>query len=632
MTQHGPIERLRASTERLSAFPALYDALETGVKASKPFVVGRHKLTYGELFDRVARLTAFFAEIGLKRDTRAIIATDDDLAVIVLFMALVRNGITAVILNPEATGAELSMLVPAADAQALFVDPAIAERVDLTAAARADARVVEIGREGALPAKSLFGRRRKGASGSDATRYPGLLDRFEPAAVLPADIAESTVAYILFTSGTTSRPKGVEITHRNLFAQMATFVRQYGYDAETRLLNLLPLHHTDGLTQGPVVAFTVGATVHRPMRFRLDILPELLDSIYTARISHFITVPSVLTLIVSLGADYRDSFETPDFRFVISTAAYLDPNLWTDFEAKFATRVVNVYGLTETVCEALYCGPDEATRKIGTVGKPVDCEARIVDEDGEDVAPGAIGELVLCGDNVMKGYFRMPGETAEVLKDGWFHTGDLARRDDDGFFTIVGRKKNVIVTAGMNVYPEDVTSVLRSAPGVLDAVTLGIEDDTWGERVVSCVVPTPGETITVEGVARHFLERASREKLPKEIHIVDDLPRGPAGKVILGAVKEMVLAKSALPGENDAGEGDLESRLFRTAAAIFKAPVAELSLDSNADNTKGWNSLAHVEFLLTLEKEFGFRMTPQAIMTIQSLKDAIDVVRRDAGA
>ena len=453
----------------------------------------------------------------------------------------------------------------------------------------------------------------------------------EPADDLPDSLPDSTVAYILFTSGTTSRPKGVEITHRNLFAQMATFVRQYGYDPDCRLLNVLPLHHTDGLTQGPVVVFTTAATVLRPLRFRVDALSEFLDLIYAERVTHLITVPSVLALILNVAEETGDCFDGEDFRFVISTAAFLDENLWRDFEARFLTQVVNVYGLTETVCEAFYCGPDEKTRRLGTIGKPVDCDARIVDDNGQEVPRGEIGELALKGDNVMKGYFQMPEETAAVLKDGWFLTGDLARLDADGFCTIVGRKKNVIITGGINVYPEDVTSVLRSLPKVLDAVTLGMEDPIWGERVVSCVVPKPGEMLEVQEIAGHFLEQASREKLPAEIHLFDDLPRGPAGKVLLEEVKSRILAQR----QGSSGQGparDLQERLLKTAAEVFKVPAEELSLTSNPENTKGWSSLAHVELLLTLEKEFGFRMSPQAIMTVKSLSDALSVVEKELAA
>ncbi len=622
---------MTAESNGLSVFPEIYDRIRATVKASKPFVAGPRILTYGEVFDRVDRLTTVFRGQGLARDDRAVIVSSDDLAVITLFMALIRNGITAVILNPDGTRDELQALTKAADVKAVFADTEIIERAALDLVVDEEAALLEIRKEADKPKKGLLGRLSGGRVDTTADSYPGILESVTPAKDLPKDLPEATVAYILFTSGTTSRPKGVEITHLNLFAQMATFVRQYGYDPECRLLNVLPLHHTDGLTQGPVVLFTIGASVHRPMRFRVDALPELLDSIYAQRITHLITVPSVLALILNLAEGKEDWFDGEDLRFVISTAAFLDETLWRDFEARFETLVVNVYGLTETVCEALYCGPDEATRRTGTVGKPIDCEARVLDENGQGVASGEVGELVLKGNNVMKGYFRMPEETAAVLKDGWFFTGDLARFDEDGFCTIVGRKKNVIITGGINIYPEDVTSVLRSLPKVLDAVTLGMEDPIWGERVVSCVVPKPGETVKVQEIAREFLDQASREKLPAEIHLFDELPRGPAGKVILEDVRNQVLERRQVsPGQGPAR--DLQERLLKTAAEVFKVSAEELSLASNPENTKGWSSLAHVELLLTLEKEFGFRMSPQAIMTIKSLSDALAVVEKELAA
>lgn len=324
--------------------------------------------------------------------------------------------------------------------------------------------------------------------------------------------------------------------------------------------------------------------------------------------------------------DYFDSFTTPDFKFLISTAAYLDENLWRSFEQRYRVRVVNVYGLTETVCESLYCGPDDATRKLGTIGKPIDAEARVVDETGAALPDGKTGELCLRGDHVMKGYFRMPDEAAKVLKDGWFHTGDLGWRDADGFFHIVGRTKDVIITGGVNVYPEDVTGVMRGIPGVLDAVTFGMPDETWGERVVSCVLPAPDAQLTVEALAAAFLERASRQKLPKEIHILDEFPRGPAGKVVTALVKKKVGELNAKPAMPANAGGSAEDRIIRIAARTFKTTAESLTMRSDAENTKGWNSLAHVEFLLGLEQEFCLRMTPQDIMNIKSLGDALHIV------
>ncbi len=613
----------------LSPILAALDRIEQSIKASKIYVVGHRDLSYGALFDDVRRLTALFGRIGLARDDRAIISSKDDIALITLFVALVRNGITAVVLDPDAPGVELRKLVGAADAKALFLDEERVKRGDLRDSFRSDAVVIGIASDDA-GRKPLFGGFGRKVGGSTSTTYPALLAALPPAAP-PADgIPSSTTAYILFTSGTTSAPKGVEITHDNLYAQMQTFVHQYGLGEQSRLMNLLPLHHTDGLTHGAFVSLLAGMTLYRPWRFSVDVLPTVLDGIYKHRVTHVITVPSVLSLITKLGDDYLDSFTTPGLEFVISTAAYLDENLWRGFEERYGVRLVNVYGLTETVCESLYCGPDEATRKVGTIGKPVDSEARVVDDAGAELPNGKTGELCLRGRHVMKGYFRMPDETAKVLRDGWFHTGDLCWRDGDGFFHIVGRKKDVIITGGVNVYPEDVTGVFREVPGVLDAVTFGLPDETWGEKVVSCVLPVEGATLTVEALAKEFLERASRQKLPREIHILDEFPRGPAGKVVTALVKKRVEELKARPKSASRPSGSVEDRIIRIAARTFKTTAETLSLRSDAENTKGWNSLAHVEFLLGLEQEFGVRMSPQDIMKICSLGDAATVVGRQA--
>lgn len=614
----------------ISPILAALDQVEATVKGSKTFIVGSRDLTYSTLFDRIGRLTSLFRNIGLGLGDRVVISSKDDLSLVTLFVALLRNGITAVVLDPDAPIVELRKLIEAADAKALFLDADRMGAGGLEGASRPDAVLTLIGADEA-PKKSLFGGFGKKGADAPTSTFPGLLADLGPSTAKADGIDESTTAYILFTSGTTSRPKGVEISHRNLFAQMQTFIRHYGLTDQSRLMNLLPLHHTDGLTHGAFVSLLAGMTLYRPWRFSVDVLPKVTDGIYKHRITHFITVPSVLSLIASLGDDYLDAFTTPDLKFVISTAAYLDEGLWRRFEERYRVRIVNVYGLTESVCESLYCGPDDATRRLGTIGKPIDSEARIVDDQGAELPRGKTGELCLRGDHIMKGYFRMPEETAKVLKDGWFHTGDLGWQDGDGFFYIVGRKKDVIITGGVNVYPEDVTGVLRGLPGVMDAVTFGLPDETWGEKVVCCVLPAAGATLSVEGLATAFLERASRQKLPKEIHILDEFPRGPAGKVVTALVKKKVEELKAKPAAVDKPSGNAEQRIIRVAARTFKTAADSLTMRSDAENTKGWNSLAHVEFLLGLEQEFGLRMSPQDIMTIRSLGDALSIVAARAG-
>jgi len=616
---------------QVSPFLSLIDERSNTAKASKPLVLGPQKLGYGDLAKRIGKLTGLFRRFGLATGDRVLLASQDDLAVVSFFFAMLRNGITSVVVDPGSTEKELETMIEAADVAAVVADDEVLDRIKDRPVMQ-QLNSIEIGGTKKGKAASLLGRFSRRASESDETldSFPSLLDSVEEVSDLPDVIPETTTAYILFTSGTTSQPKGVEISHRALYAQMQTFVRQYGYNADSRLSNILPLHHTDGLTQGPVVAYVAEATVCRPLRFRVDRLEELLETIYADRVTHLITVPSVLALILNLS-DECDWFDTSDFAFVISTAAFLDEKLWRDFEEKFDARVVNVYGLTETVCESFYCGPDETTRRIGTIGKPVDCAARIVDDTGKDLPPGEMGELILSGDHIMTGYFRMPQETSEVLKDGWFYTGDLASVDEDGFYWILGRKKNVIICGGINVYPEEVTQILRSLPGVLDAVTLGLEDDLWGERVVSCVIPVQGEDLSQQKLTEAFLELASQEKLPAEIILMEEFPRGPAGKVVLQDLKNQILARGK---QSDLSQTklDLETKVRETAARIFKVPFEEISLGSDPENTRGWSSLAHVEFLLQLEKEFEIRMSPQSIMNIKSVEDALHAVEREVAS
>lgn len=609
----------------ISPIEQIYELRKSESPGSKIFLESDQPLTYRQLFDRIERLAAVFDQLKVSRGDRVLIASENDSAVSTIVLALLRCGITAVPVNPHSSTSEFEKLIAKAEIKGAFLDQEICRRLESSG---------HIGGFPVVPVtedvkSSLFDRFKKNRdNANEPLAYPALCKAVPPAKSLPSGIPASSVAYILFTSGTTSEPKGVEITHANLFANFATLEQQYGYSAETRLLNILPLHHADGLVQGPMLMFAIGASCYRPMNFQLEKLGTLMDSIYRLRITHWLTVPTILALATEFGADYADAFRTPDFQFVISTAGFLDANIWQRFEEQFQTRIINVYGLTETVCEALYCGPSEETRRIGTIGKPVDVETRIIDDRGRDVPTGEIGELILKGDNIMRGYFNMPEATAEVIRDGWLYSGDLASCDEDGFYKIVGRKKNVIISGGLNVYPEDVASVLRNIPGVIDAVVFGIEDDRWGERVAACVEIDPARKLTTETIRSSFLEQASVDLVPHEIAICNKLPRGPAGKVIIDEARKLLDSSQAQAYGEDGG--DLISRIFSTAARVFNVHPSHLSADSNRKNTESWSSLAQVDLILSIEKEFKFRMSTRDVMSLQSLQDVIDVVRRDA--
>ena len=457
-----------------------------------------------------------------------------------------------------------------------------------------------------------------------------MLGSFDPRP-LPATIPGDTSGFILFTSGTTSRPKGVEVSHAAIAAHMVTMHRQYGYGEDSVILNGLPLHHSDGINHGAVNVMAAGATLYRSGAFSVQQLPKILDMIPRFGITHMITVPTVLALIARLGEEFSNAFRQPAFRFISSTAGPLDERLWRAFEERFGTMLVNSYGLTETICEGFYCGPTDETRRIGTIGKPIDIEVRIVDASGRGVAQGEMGELILRGACVMKGYFNAPEETQAVLRDGWLRSGDLAVCDRDGFYQITGRKKNVVISGGINVYPEDVSRAISLMPGVADVVTLGVPDEMWGERVVCCVVAEAAQTVSSDAVVDYCRAHLSREKVPSHVFMLDALPRGPSGKVALPQVRKTVMdllateAASSHRGAHALGDS-VAQRVLELASSSFRTPVDELSLDSESETTAGWNSLAHMDFLMSIEATFGLRIAPADVMSIVTLGDAIEHV------
>ena len=515
---------------------------------------------------------------------RVVLATRDDLAHAALFLALLRSGITAVILNPESRATELAALIDAADPSALVMDAHLVARVLPEQSARV--AVITLDDAGGPGLEAML-------SGEAAADPPQAID------------AEGT-AYILFTSGTTSRPKGVEITHRALFAQMATFVRQYGFGARTRLMNLLPLHHTDGLTQGVVVAACAGATLLRPMRIRVYQVGEIVDACHELRATHLVAVPSLLALMMSLGDRYQDALRTDWFRFVISTAAYLDPGLWQRFEETFGVQVVNVYGLTETVCETTYCGPDAATRRIGTIGKPVDAELRIVDDRGTPAGARRRGRTAVRGPHVMNGLLSRARGNGEGIarrlvphrrpRDRRCRRLLPDRRPQEGrdhhrrHQRLPGRReRRAAHRAGHRRRSHD-----RPA-----GRALGRDGRQRPRRAAAGTRPRTGHRgpFPAARVAGEITRGSSTSST--------DLPRGPAGKVVKAELARLIAERRAAT-RHEAHAGGMRDRVLQVAAEAFKCRGRCAVGCRYRPSVDGWTSLAHVEFLMALELEFSF--------------------------
>lgn len=571
-------------------------------------------LNYGDLQAHSARIRTLLASRGLSQGQRVMLCLRDERHLLAWLLACLSSGVTAMVLDPELPVASMRQMISHYHPDDVVID--IDKSTDLPPPCYSIA-AEPAAQEGAL-FKRLLGRGSNQAKGFFAS-LANIESDTSPA------VATDFAALIFFTSGSTSVPKAVELSHSAVCAHLGTLARQHGYHTESRLLNPLPWHHVDGLIQGPLVALSVGATLYRPIPFQAQTVPRFLDLMYSESITHLVVVPTMLALLTRLGIKQVESFQTSSFSHVISTAGYLPLDLWQTFESQFSVTVANTYGLTETVAGGLFCGPTAQTRKVGTLGKPVDCAVRIIDAQGNDVLPGVCGELLMQGDNLMTGYFANPEATAAVLRAGWLHTGDLVWCDDEGFIHFKGRAKNVILSGGHTIYPEEINDVLSQHAEIVAAATLGLPHPEWEEIVATAIVTrTRLQEDEVLDFCRHYLPAY---KVPRRILFVDALPLGPSGKVRFDVLRETFGVDShAGSARTERHAAEIAPRIMHLARTIFRVRDLALNENSSPENTPGWDSLAHMELVTAMEAEFGVRLNEHDIMAITDLGAAIATV------
>lgn len=355
----------------------------------------------------------------------------------------------------------------------------------------------------------------------------------KPVSVVP----EEDVAVLAPTGGTTASPKAVELTHRNLVAN-AMQLRDWigGADGEESILGVLPFFHSYGLSVSLLTAWAKGSAIHLHPRFETR---AVLGIIQERKADMVPAVPAMLkALNGAMGAKKPDlSF----VRFVISGASALDPAIRAEFESTGIGQLVEGYGLTEA-SPVTHVNPHGAGNRPGTIGKPLpDTEARLIDPaTGDEVPEGTVGELLVRGPQVMKGYFKNPEATEAVLTDGWLHTGDMARRDADGYYTIVDRKKDIIKTSGFLVFPAEVEEVLRNFPDVAEAAVIGVPDADRGESVKALIVPRAGAKLDMAALTGHCKLHLGKHKRPRDFELVTELPKNFLGKVLRRKLREPV--------------------------------------------------------------------------------------------
>jgi long-chain acyl-CoA synthetase len=466
--------------------------------------LGDNELSYAALDDQSARLATLLREKGFEPGDRVGVMLPNVPEFPIAYYGVLRAGGVVVPMNVLLKRREIAFYLEDSGTKLLlawhgFVDEARGGATD------AGAKTVEVG-PAALAAALL-----------NVEPTPGL-----------AETVEDDTAVILYTSGTTGKPKGAELTHLNLFrnadVSSRTTCEISGGDV---VLGALPLFHSFGQTVGMNASLKVGACLTLVPKFDPG---EALETMQRDGVTHFYGVPTMFGAL--LHHPGREGFDTSSLRTCITGGASMPVEVLRGFEEAFGAVVLEGYGLSETSPVACSNHP-EKERKAGSIGTPIEgVEMQVVDEKDEPVAQGEVGEIVIRGHNIMKGYWQRPDATEEAMRGGWFHSGDMARTDEEGYFYIVDRKKDLIIRGGYNVYPREVEEVLFEHPKIREAAVVGVPHDEWGEEIGAAVVLHDGEALPPEEVSAYVKERIAAYKYPRIVWFLDDLPKGPTGKIL----------------------------------------------------------------------------------------------------
>ncbi|MFE5332444.1 long-chain fatty acid--CoA ligase [Embleya sp. NPDC056575] len=476
-------------------------------------------LTYHRLDDASSRVAALLRGRGLEPGERVALAMPNVPLFPIVYYGILRAGGVVVPVNPLLKTREVAFTLRDSGARLAIAAPQCAGQV---AEAAAEAGTECLAVETAAWDDLL----------DAAAPMPGLVDR-----------APDDTAVILYTSGTTGTPKGAELTHRNLLSNTATTVETLiRIGPDDVVFGGLPLFHAFGQTCALNTVVAAGAT--------LTLLPRFdpwraLEIMRRDRVTVFLGVPTMYAAL--LHTQWPAGYDAAALRMAVSGGAALPVEVLHGFEERFGVAVLEGYGLSETSPVAAFNPPDRP-RKAGSIGLPVrGVELRLMADDGGAVPPGEVGELAIRGENVMKGYWNHADATADALREGWFHSGDLARVDDEGYYFVVDRKKDLIIRGGYNVYPREIEELLYGHPAVAEAAVVGVPHPVHGEEVAAVVVLRAGaDDVAAEAIRDYVKDRLAAYKYPRIVTFATALPKGATGKILKREI--VVPASQPAPG------------------------------------------------------------------------------------
>jgi long-chain acyl-CoA synthetase len=475
------------------------------------------EVNYGLLDEGAKRVAGMLREKGVEAGDRVGVMLPNVPYFPSVYYGILRAGGVVVPMNVLLKGREVEFYLEDPEAKVLFAWHDFAEAAEAGAEkAGADVVLVKPG------------------------EFEELVGDQDPLEELTERDAEDT-AVILYTSGTTGKPKGAELTHSNMKKNAEIAVQLATTTEDDIALGALPLFHSFGQTCNMNACIAVGAMMTQIPRFDPDKALEIIDR---DKVTIFQGVPTMYNAI--LHSDKREDFDTSTLRLCMSGGSAMPGELMKKFEEAFDCKILEGYGLSETSPIASFNHPDKE-RKAGSIGTPIEgVEMRLVDDDGNEVDEDEVGEIQIKGHNIMKGYWNNEEATKEAIKDGWFATGDMGKVDDDGYYFIVDRKKELIIRGGYNVYPREVEEVLYEHPAVQEAAVIGVEDEKMGEEVGAAVVLKKGEEVSEDELRDYVKEQVANYKYPRKIWFEDELPKGPTGKILKKEIEvpEQVEAKT----------------------------------------------------------------------------------------
>ena len=479
-------------------------------RAGSPYLIAPETgcvLTFGELKRQSDNLARFLIGCGYAPGDRIAFYCANGYQTAAVFLGTMYGGFVSVPLNLVSQASQLEYVLEHSDTRLVFTDAEHAEAIS--------ARVKAVGRPIEIividvDAPSLF------------------LEERLPTTRVPA-VDENVPALLMYTSGTTGRPKGCLLTQKSVISGGRFVQEAHQLGPSDRVLSSLPLYHINGQIVATVGPLVHGGSVVAPHRFSVSQFWDLLDRY---ECTWFNVVPTIISYLAASPAPEAPPGGRKRVRFGRSASAALAPELHRAFERKCGLSIIETMGMTETAAPIFTNPLEPSKRKYGSVGQPVGNIAKVVSLEGVPCRPGEVGELAVKGDNVMREYFKSPEETAKALDaDGWLHTGDLGYADEDGYYFVTGRLKELIIKGGENIAPREIDDVMYMHPAVLDAAAVGIPDAHYGQEILCAVVLKPGCTAT-EAELRAFCEKElGRYKMPKVFKFMADLPKGPSGKV-----------------------------------------------------------------------------------------------------